>query len=206
MRRLAQCEQKPVPIGSPDTEQRKRISRTYLRRRIDFQDSTALEQRDTVASHRLVHVWRRDDRGESRITQRAQLVPEFAPRHSVYASRRLIQKKNVRPVDKGAGKRELLLHPAGKRVGPPVRERLDLPVNRGNQRVSLLDSRPEHRGKKREILGDREITVQREASWHVSHAAANLPQVPDYIEAEYAGSPTVGCEESCEDAKQRRLP
>ena len=61
-----------------DFEQRERVVNAYVAGCIDLENVAVLNQRDAIASHRFVHVWRRYDDRQTGVAKNAELIPELA--------------------------------------------------------------------------------------------------------------------------------
>ena len=108
-------------------------------------------------------------------------------------------------MDECAAQGEFLFHAARKFPGAARPERFDLAVYGGYQLVVVPDFHPEQRGEKREVLPDRQVGVEREASGHVTHAFADAAVVAYGVEPVDRGESCVGDEQRRKQPEQRGL-
>lgn len=109
-------------------------------------------------------------------------VPEFAARHGIDARRGLVEQQHRRTVDQRAAQREFLLHAARKLAGAASAEGFDLPVYRSDQIAVIRDPHAEERREKIQILADRKVGVEREATGHVAYAGTYAACIPSDVE------------------------
>ena len=76
----------------------------------DQSHPAVVEQRDPVAAVYFVQVGGSDHDRDLVSLELIEDLPEIASRHGIDAVRRLVEEKNPRPVDQGAGETHLLLH------------------------------------------------------------------------------------------------
>ena len=75
---LSQREERLVAILRADAKQRPLEGTRDRGRRIDVEQTPAMHQRHAIAARGLVHVGRRDDRGEAARLQPSEQIPELA--------------------------------------------------------------------------------------------------------------------------------
>ena len=85
--------------------------------RVEREQASLVQQRDTVAALGLVEVRRADENRDALLEKLGEQLPELAPRDRIDAGGRLVEQDDARLVDERARQRQLLLHPAGQPVG-----------------------------------------------------------------------------------------
>ena len=160
---------------------------------------------DAVAALGLVHVVGGDQHGQPVARQPVDLVPEFAPRLGVDAGRRLVEQQQLRLVHDAGGERQPLLPAAGQRAGELVAPRrqaklLERAVDMLGDRLQLVEPRHEF-----QVLGDRQILVERELLRHVADFALDLQALGPDIVAEHRALALVGRQQAAQHADGRRL-
>src|SRR3989304_5181126 len=121
---------------------------------------------------------RRDDDGLPAARELSEESPEGRPQLRVYADGRLVEEEEVRVVEEGGGEGGAAAHPAGEREGEVVATLRDVDDSQDLVRAAL-DRRLVHSDKaaeQGEVLGDREVEVDREFLRHVADSRKDCPR------------------------------
>ena len=116
--------------------------------------------------------------GQALRAEPGQEVPELLAAHRVHPGGRLVEEQDLGTMHQGAAQRELLLHAAGERAGPPPGELLELDPDRRDRVTRLGDGGVEERGEEGEVLQHAEIGIEREAAGHVPDPLSAGPTGP----------------------------
>src|SRR5574338_1645002 len=138
----------------------------------DGPQASAVEEADAVTALGLVEVRRRDEDGHALAQELVEDAPEVAARDGVDPIGRLVQEEHLRCVDQGAGKPELLLHPAGEVSGAALLEGRQ--VAEGQQLLDVLGATGARDlveiGVEVDVLEHRQVGIEPEALTHVGDA------------------------------------
>ena len=155
-------------------------------------DAAAREIDDALAALGLVHVMRRDQRGEAFPGHVVDQVPELAPRLGVDARGRLVEQQQPRLMQHASGQRQALL-PAARELprelprARPQRHPRDDRVHRAHPVLHLVDASDEV-----EILGDGQVLIEAEALRHVADIAADRRRFAADVEADAGAAAAIG--------------
>ena len=133
---------------------------------------------------------RRDEKGQPLGRELVNLFPEIAPRLRVHPRSRLIEQKQLWPVNEAGGEREALFPAARKLTGE-----LLLPAGKPELRDAFPDHRPPilqpvHAGHEIQILLDAEVFPETETLRHVADLAFDRLAFRDDIVAEQEPLPS----------------
>ena len=149
----------------------------------------AIDERDAIAILGLVEKMRGHHHRDAALHERIYVRPKFATRQRIDARRRLVEKENWRLVHDRAGERQSLLIAGRQGSGvcfhvPLQTERLRHALNGAPaaRAVEPVDPREEL-----EVLGDAEVTIERELLRHVAKPVPRDRGLPRDVEARDAG-------------------
>ena len=137
------------------------------------------------AIFRFVQIGRGPDDADAIGGQRVHHAPQFTPGDRVDADARLVEQKQARRAQHGAGEAQLLLHAARK----PPREPADETgkIGEGKQPLEALVARFAHHatqiGVQRQVFEHGEVFVEAEALRHVADGVMQAQRVLDRVEA-----------------------
>src|SRR5258705_5877668 len=163
-------------------------------------DAAEIDEDDSVAAFRLVHVMGADQDGEPALAQMMDLLPEFAAGQWIDARRRLVEQQQPGLVEHASREREALLPTAGKLAGEliltvlkpePCERSIDLLLALRH----LVDA-----GDEFQIFADGEIFPEAEALGHVTDRALDVLRIADDIVAEARAASGIGFQEPAEHA------
>ena len=100
---------------------------------------------------------------------------------------------------------QFLLHSPRKGSGLALFKPLYLLINGLDAVVALLDSGAEKGGKELQVLSHREILIERKATGHIAHAAADVFHLPHRVETIHRSRSLVGQHQRAEDTEQGGL-
>ena len=155
----------------------------------------------------LVQIGGGPDHGHAAVAQFLHHAPEFTARLRVHAHARLVQQKQARRAQQGAGNAQLLLHAAGKPPGQPFGERSQRGKVQqpGKKFVPGLAREPAQAGVQAQIRHDREIFIQAEALGHVADAVGLAPGQLHGRAAEHQSPAAGGLHQAGQNADQGGL-
>ena len=174
-------------------------------RSIDLQNLPTINQRNTITTTRLIHVWSRYQHGDSLYAQTCQHIPKFTPGDRINPCGRLVEKQHRGSMYQSTTQRQFLFHTTGQFASPPFTKWLDLPVNRRYEIVIILDRNSKQSCKKCQILFNRQIGIQRKTSGHIADSPTNLLVIGHNIQPINRSLSTIGNQKRRQQAKQRRF-
>jgi hypothetical protein len=136
-------------------------------RRVGHQAALA-HQQQPVAACRLVHHVTGDQQRRSLAREPVEQRPEIAPEHGIEADGRLVEHEQVGLAEQRDGERHARALAARQRAREPVAGAGE--VDGGERPPDLTRRHVEHGGEVAQVLGDREIGVDRRRLRHVRDA------------------------------------
>ena len=124
----------------------------------------------------------------------------------IYTGSRLIQKKDIRFMDKRTAQGKLLLHAAGQCSGTTLAERFYLPVDVTHQIIILFDGSMKNRSEETQVLLYRQVLIERKASGHIPYPLADSLIILHHIQPAYRSLAFIGKQQGSKNTEQRRFP
>ena len=165
-----------------------------------------IDKGNTVALTCLVDNRSRDYDGDTLFFETAEHFPKFFARNRVDTSGRLIQKQDIRFMNKCTAKGKFLLHSTGQGPGTTFTKRLYLPVDVTHQIIILLNGSMKNRSEETQVFFYRQVLIERKASGHIPYPLADILIVFHRIQSTYRSLTFIGKQQSGEDTEQRRFP
>ena len=165
-----------------------------------------IDKGNTVALACLVDNRSRGYDGDTLFFETAEHFPKFFARNRVYTRSRLIQKKNIRLMDKRATKGKLLLHTTGQGSGTTCTKRFYLSVDITHQIIILLNGSMKNRSEKTQVFFYRQVLIERETSGHIPYPLADSLIIFHRVQSTYRSLTLIGKQQSGKNTEQRRFP